>query len=282
MFAAILLGAVPDILVLAYHAASDDWPAALAVRPERFEQQLMMLVERGYRGATCYSAVHGTPFPRTVAITFDDAYRSVIDVAFPILQRVGFPATVFVPTNYCDRSGDAMSWPGISQWVGGPHEHELQPLTWSQLRTLGDAGWEIGAHSLSHPDLTQLSDARLDEELRGPRARCEHELGCACTSLAYPFGAHDERVVEAARRAGYRTACTVPDRLTAVDYLTWPRIGVWRHDGSFAFRLKISPTVRRLRQTPAADLSMRVIRSTSNAARRAGRDGTHGTRPPRS
>lgn len=249
-----------DLLVLAYHAASARWPAKHAVRPERFEKQLRLLAQRGFQGATCHDAVHARPFARTVAVTFDDAYRSVLDTAFPILQRVGFPATVFVPTRFPDQPEAPMSWPGIDRWLGGPYESELQPLDWSQLRTLAAAGWEIGSHTCSHPHLTQLSDAGLENELHQSRIRCEQELGRTCTSLAYPYGDHDPRVVEAARRAGYLTACTVPDRLVTADYLTWPRVGLWVDDGPLSFRLKVSPAMRRLRSTPAADTLLPVLR----------------------
>ena len=83
-----------DGIVLCYHALSPTWEADLSTTPERFERQLELLVRRGYRGVTFEQAVRA-PHERTVAVTFDDAYRSVLELARPILDRLGLPATVF-------------------------------------------------------------------------------------------------------------------------------------------------------------------------------------------
>src|SRR6476469_9018886 len=157
-----------DVLVLCYHAISPDWPAALSVTPERFEEQMELLRSRGYRGATFANAVTAPPAPRTVAITFDDAYSSVIEQAHPIMRRLGFPGSVYVPTDWPERS-TPMEWPGIDQWMGGPHERELRCMTWGQLGELAQDGWEVGSHTCSHPHLTQISDEQLAVELEASR-----------------------------------------------------------------------------------------------------------------
>ena len=237
-----------DALVLSYHAVSERWPAALSVTPARLEEQLRLLLDRGYRGTTFSEAVAGAA-DRVVAVTFDDGFRSVADLAVPVLSRLGIPATVFVPTDF--PGGGPMAWPGIDSWLGSEHERELEPLSWDDLRRLGDAGWELGSHACSHPRLTQLADDELERELSESRGRIEAELGRPCRSLAYPYGDHDDRVVRAAAAAGYETACTVPRRLTEPAPLAWPRIGVYRENGGLAFRAKVSPTGRRLRRTAA-------------------------------
>jgi peptidoglycan/xylan/chitin deacetylase (PgdA/CDA1 family) len=150
---------VSDVVVLCYHAVSPRWPADLSVTPEAFERQLRVLLARGYRGATFVDAV-ASPARKTIVVTFDDAYLSVLELGKPILDRLGLPASVFVPTDYPGRDGP-MTWPGIDQWLGGPHEAELRPMSWEQLGGLADAGWEIGSHTCSHPHLTQLDDAAL-------------------------------------------------------------------------------------------------------------------------
>jgi peptidoglycan/xylan/chitin deacetylase (PgdA/CDA1 family) len=61
-----------DVLVLCYHAVSVRWPAELSVTPERLEEQLRLLVRRGFKGATFHQAVIAPPAPRTLAVTFDD------------------------------------------------------------------------------------------------------------------------------------------------------------------------------------------------------------------
>ncbi len=240
-----------DPLVLCYHAVSERWPAPLSVTPEAFERQLRRLSRRGFRGVTFDRALSQPSDGPTVAITFDDAYLSVLERAMPILDDVGFPATVFVPTDYPARPAEPMSWDGIDNWLGGLHERELRPMSWEQLGMLAEAGWEIGSHTCSHPRLTTLSDDQLVRELVESRALVAERLGRPCDALAYPYGDHDERVVDAARSAGYDVAGTLPGRLAPTRRLAWPRIGIYHGDDERRFRLKISPAVRWLRGTRA-------------------------------
>src|SRR4051812_32579817 len=175
-----------DVLVLCYHALSPDWPAHLSVTPERFEEHLELLVGRGYVGATFERAITDPPGARTVAITFDDAYSSVLELAFPIMRRLGLPGSVYVPTDWPGNSRP-MAWPGIDRWLGTPHEHELRCLSWDQLEELAQEDWEVGSHTCSHPHLTRISDAQLSDELERSRAACEEALGRPCASIAYPY-----------------------------------------------------------------------------------------------
>ena len=147
-------GGMSDTLVLCYHAVSESWTADLSITPARFERQLELLVERGYRGATLSEAVTTSPAQRTVAITFDDGYRSVLDLAFPIMSRLGLVGSVYVVTDFVG-SPAPMSWPGVDQWLGGPHEQEMLPMDADQLHRLMDAGWEVGSHTRTHPKLTE-------------------------------------------------------------------------------------------------------------------------------
>jgi peptidoglycan/xylan/chitin deacetylase (PgdA/CDA1 family) len=258
---------VTDVLVLCYHAVSERWPADLAVTPADLHAQLAHLLGRGYTGATFTAAVT-EPRPRkTLAVTFDDAYGSVLDLAFPVLERLGLPATVYVPTAWAG-SVRPMRWPGIDQWTGGPWEDELRPLSWEQLRRLAAAGWEVGSHSRTHPRLTRLDDAQLAEELAASRRDCEAGVGRPCTSIAYPYGDVDPRVVAAARRAGYRAGAGLPLRAHRPRPLEWPRLGVSREDSPGRFRRQSSPLVRRLLASPAGPIAERSYASLARRIRR--------------
>jgi peptidoglycan/xylan/chitin deacetylase (PgdA/CDA1 family) len=261
-----------DVLVLAYHAVSERWPADLSVTPDRLDAQLALLTARGYRGATLHQALTDPPAAKTVAVTFDDGFRSVATLAFPILRRHGLPGTVFVATDHVG-TGEPMRWPGIDQWCGGEHEPELLALDWSELAMLAGAGWEVGSHTRSHPHLTRIDDARLEDELRGSKQACEQGLSLPCRTLAYPYGDHDARVVAAARAAGYEAACTLPEEFCSDDVLRTPRVGVYHGDGDAIFRLKVSAWTRRARRSP-------MWPAASRAARRArARLGAHNARP---
>jgi peptidoglycan/xylan/chitin deacetylase (PgdA/CDA1 family) len=233
-------------LVLCYHAVSETFPAALSITPARFEAHLALLARRGYRGATFSEAAAAPAGERVVAITFDDAYRSVGTLGLPLLAARGWPATMFAPSDHVG-SDRAMRWPGIDQWHGGPHEDELLPMGWEELRALEREGWEVGSHTCSHPHLTQLGDEDLVRELRDSRAACAEGLGHDVDTIAYPYGDVDDRVVAATRAAGYRLAAALPSRMHAVSDLRWPRIGIYHGDDERRFALKVSPLVGRLR-----------------------------------
>jgi peptidoglycan/xylan/chitin deacetylase (PgdA/CDA1 family) len=238
-----------DVLVLCYHALSERFPASFSVPPETFERQVGLLAKAGYRGATFEDAVRA-PSGRVVAITFDDAYLSVLELAKPILDAVGYPATVYAPTAYLDTPDQPLSWDGIEHWHEGEHKQELVPMSWDQLGELADAGWEIGSHTHTHPHLPEVrDDERLREELETSKAIVEDRLGRPCTTLAYPYGDHDERVVAAAGAAGYAAAGTLPARLHSERPLAWPRVGIYRADDDRRFRMKVSRTMRRLRSS---------------------------------
>jgi peptidoglycan/xylan/chitin deacetylase (PgdA/CDA1 family) len=255
-----------DVLILCYHALSPTWTAELSTTPVRFERQISWLTGHGYRGMTFTEALTSPHEGRVVVVTFDDAYRSVIELGRPILDRFGLPATVFVPTDFIDREGP-LCWSGVDGWLGGPDEHELTPMSWSQLRMLQGAGWEIGSHTGSHPHLPQIDDRALEDELERSKAACERHLDGPCTSLAYPYGDVDARVVAATARAGYRAAAGLPGaRLGSRDALAWPRIGIYGLDDGPRFRLKVSPAVRRLRRSTLAELPV-ALRSVVDRLR---------------
>src|SRR3954452_8382266 len=101
-----------DVLVLCYHALSERWPAALSTTPERFEAQLELLLRRGYTPTTFERAVLDPPSRRTLAVTFDDAYRSVLELGRPIMDRLGEPGPVLAPEGVVGGS-EPTTWGGV-------------------------------------------------------------------------------------------------------------------------------------------------------------------------
>ncbi len=241
------LGVRRDTLILCYHAVSTDWPAAMSVTPADFEELLRHKLEAGYEPMTLTESQSPDRPDRALVVTFDDAYISTLTHAAPILDRLGIAATLFVPTSYIGQA-EPMAWPGIDRWMGGPHEDELKPIDWDQVRSLAERGWEIGSHSHVHPHLTELSEDELDREFGVSRKTIEEQLGTPCLTVAYPYGDTDERVAAAASRAGYELGVAMPSRWTR-DHnpMLLPRVGVYHKQGRFKLGLKTSATVRRLR-----------------------------------
>jgi peptidoglycan/xylan/chitin deacetylase (PgdA/CDA1 family) len=245
------------VIVPCYHAVSETWTADLSVTPDRFEAQLATLVRRGYRATGFSDALRAGAGEKVVAITFDDAFLSVYDLAFPLMRSMGLVGTVFVPTAWPGRD-DPMQWDGIDQWVGGPHEGEMGCLGWDRLRELADRGWEVGSHTRSHPHLTQLGDGELREELERSREETAEALGRDCPSIAYPYGDVDDRVVAAAEAAGYSYGATLSASIPEPTPLRWPRTGIYHGDRTWRWRLKLSPAVVRARASRAGAVADRV------------------------
>jgi peptidoglycan/xylan/chitin deacetylase (PgdA/CDA1 family) len=243
-----------DLLVLCYHGISETWPASTSVRPGDFEQQLTEFTRRGFRGATISAALQAPPAERTLVVTFDDAHSSVLELAAPIMARLGIPGTVYVPTAYPD-SERLMGWEGYDVWLGTEHEQELRCMGWEQLRGLAASGWEIGSHTKTHPRLSKIGDQPIKDELTDSRRECEEKMGAPCTSIAYPYSDYDERAVRAAAEAGYQSAVTVPRGPQAPLPLQWPRVGVYY--GENARRIRLRARARRF----DSSLSIRALQS---------------------
>ena len=237
-------------LILCYHAISETWPSVGAVVPSALERQLAFLLRRGYRARTLSAALAEPSPQRTLVVTFDDAFQSVIDRGLPVLKSLGIPATLFVPTDFVDRS-EPMTWSTLEQWAGGPHEKELRPMTWDGVRALAQAGWEVGSHTCSHPNLTRVDDEEALRELSCSREICEDRLQRPCDGFAYPFGAYDPRIMGLAEAAGYRWAVVLGERviepLSSTSMFDLPREGVYRSTSWAHFRLMSSGFLRRVR-----------------------------------
>ena len=172
-------------------------------------------------------------------VTFDDGYRDNIDVALPVLEAFGVPATFFLVPSFL----------GASFPTGHP------VMSAGQARQLLALGHEVGAHSLTHPRLTRVGCEQARREIAGSKARLEDLLGGAVHAFAYPKGDHDRRVRALVAASGYRVAATVREGLVDPDpdWLALPRISVRPSDSMLAFRCKLHPGI---------DLYERLVRRT--------------------
>lgn len=228
-------------VVLGYHTLSPLWVNSVAVRPDLFRAQMELLLQEGYHAVT-FSSVVAHPEQRAVAVTFDDGFQSVHELALPILDELGMIATLFTPTAFTG-SGTEFVWEGYDRAHRGS-AREMTAMSWEQVRDLAAHGWEIGSHTRTHPHLPRLDDDLLLEELRASREECTAGAGVPCRTIAYPYGEVDQRVRNAAGAAGYQAAAALGPQWKRRDPLWWPRIGVYRGDDLRRFRLKLRRPLR--------------------------------------
>ena len=157
-----------------------------------------------------------------VAITFDDGYADHYDAAFPLLRRYGLRATFFVTAGLLEKDQRVMK-----QFREG-----VRPLEWGQAREMRRAGMDFGTHTYSHPNLSRLDPAAVEDELSRSKLILEERLGDAVTTMAYPFGIprrHFTRETMAiASAVGYRYAGAITFRAVHPSHcpLAIPRLPV--------------------------------------------------------
>jgi len=150
---------------------------------ETFRNQMQWLKDSGFRGLSVSEAVRYPEGPK-VCITFDDGCETDLIAAAPVLRGFGFGATFYLTAGF-------LGTPGY-QSAG-------------QVRELDALGFEIGCHSMTHPYLSDLSDAELVREIVDAKLQIQQMTGHAIEHFSCPGGRYDRRTLETARRAGFRT-----------------------------------------------------------------------------
>ena len=162
--------------ILMYHVLGDPPAGApypeLYVRASDFAGQMRGLEQAGFGAVTLRQVWdhwhRGTPLPRKpIVVSFDDGYGSTADVALPVLRAHGWPGVLNLKVRSLERS-----------WG-------LRPR---QVCALIGAGWEIDAHTISHPDLTTVDGRGLALEVGGSRRVLRSTFGVPVDFFCYPAG----------------------------------------------------------------------------------------------
>jgi len=182
-------GAVP---VLMYHRILSDGADASGIEPgmfvraSAFGHQVEWLVSR-WSVRTLRQALDSPPShddePFAV-ITFDDGWRDNLTVAWPILERHGARATIFL----------------VRDWVRDGRGEDGEFLRPRDVSMLAAQGMDFGAHTVTHPRLDGLDAAAIESEMRASKDAVEAWTGRECETFAYPFGVSSPRAEDAARR----------------------------------------------------------------------------------
>lgn len=219
-------GFATRVPVLMYHRIAEDGPEALApwrIHPAAFEEQLQFLREQGYHSITSgqLRSTLATKQPiagKPVLLTFDDGCLDFFELAWPLLEKYGFRAEVFVVT---DKVGTSADWD--SQY--GP---PAPLMGWRELTSLQAQGIAIGSHLASHRPANTLSRDELAQEALRSRFTLEARLRVRVASVAMPFGVWDGRLLAALQWARYEIGFTTEDRAAELGShpLTVPRLHV--------------------------------------------------------
>jgi peptidoglycan/xylan/chitin deacetylase (PgdA/CDA1 family) len=232
------------IPILMYHGISEDVEPGshpyyrVATSPRLFTQHMQYLHDHEYSVIDLMEAASspGTEprWKNPVVLTFDDGYRNFFTHAFPVMQRYGFSATVFLSTRY----------------VGNPAQllKGNECLTWTEVRDLHGRGIQFGSHTVSHPQLWGLPPREIERELRESKRALEDNLGAEVRSFAYPyaFPEQDGRFVQALRgtleSCGYQIGVStiLGSARPSDDRFFLPRLPVNSSDDPALFRAKLA------------------------------------------
>ena len=247
-------------LALVYHGVAKvplgQDPDALFVAPADLRRQIARLREWGYRLVSfgeLAEEVAGGGGPGCAALTFDDGLVDNLETLAPLLAELEVPATVFV----------------VSGWLGKPHPAATwtRILTAEELRALRAAGLEIGAHSVTHPDLSVLSYEQARDELADCKRQLEEVLEEPLEVAAYPFGRATEETARACRDVGFRAACAATGRGNWADPYLLPRQDMENGSTLLGLRLKRDGRYEDLMRFRAARAARRVVRRATAALR---------------
>ncbi len=187
--------------VLAYNNFSKNSPGTITVTEAAFDAQMRYLKENGYHVIPLVQLLDFLDYTiqlpqNSVVITIDDGWRSFYDIAFPILKKYDFPATLFIYTDF----------------IGGG-----KALSWEQVKELSDKGLDIQCQTRTHRNLTALKGKEsfkkyfksLEMEITYSKTVIRQKLNKACNCLAYPYGQTNDLIIAMLKKHGYRAAFTV-------------------------------------------------------------------------
>src|SRR5208282_4673205 len=233
-----------SIPILMYHSIADENEAGVhpyyrtSTAPSVFADQMENLHQAGFsviglsEAVGCFRERETTR--KSVVITFDDGFRDFYSNAFPILNRYGFTATMFVPTAHIGEN--RLKFKG------------KECLTWDEVRELQKYGISFGSHTVTHPQLRDCDPHSIEEEITVSKQTIEQKLGCAIQSFAYPYAfpesdaSFKQKLRDQLRQAEYENGvCTTIGRPGPTsDPFFLNRLPVNSDDDARLFRAKLA------------------------------------------
>ena len=236
-------------VIFMYHRFGESRYPSTNIKMEQFAYQLEYLKKHHYNVWPLSKIIntlrHGEALPpKTVALTMDDAYKSVYTRAFPLLKKYHFPFTVFVNTAPVDKHYGAF-------------------MTWEQMREMRKSGAEFGNHTMTHPSFVSFlplgrvkMQEKIAKELQGAEVRLQKELGSSYVKIvAYPFGEYTNAIRDIVSSLGYAACAQMGGVFTKeTNFAEIPRFPMSeRFATKKGFLLKLQTKALLLAHTPKAD-----------------------------
>lgn len=199
--------------ILMYHHVKnhtendDEVEKGLSVQIDNFKSQMNYLYQNSYKSISL-DQLFSDGGQKNVVITFDDGYKDVYKNAYPVMKQYGLTGTIFM----------------IADFVG-----KERYLSWNELKELNSAGWQIESHTLSHPNLTNVSEEEAWDQIYESKSEIEKNIGRIVTFLSYPAGQYDKEIIELTQKASYTGAVGtdkgVENSIDGIYHLKRERVG---------------------------------------------------------
>lgn len=179
-----------------YSNPNDPIGVNLSVSPEKFEEHLTWLKDNGYQ--TVFPNFFKNPEPlsfKPIILTFDDGYQDAYDNAFPLLQKYQMAGMFYLII-------DKIGTPGYS--------------TWDEIIKMQKAGMDFGSHTLTHPNLRNLTITNMKREIEGSKEILGQKIGQEITDFCYPSGKYDNEVLKELQMDNYQTAVTTNSGISSL------------------------------------------------------------------
>ena len=175
-------------VVLMYHHFSDTKPKSTSVSPELFEQHLQYLQDNHFKVLKLKTMLahlkEGNLPDKCVVLTADDAYQSIAENAYPLLEKYQMPMSVFVATEPMDKKYPAM-------------------MSWQKMRDIQGEIMQFYNHTSTHSHLLDLNKEQVKVKITQAQNRLEQQLGKREKILAYPYGEASLAILNQVKNMGY-------------------------------------------------------------------------------
>lgn len=224
--------------ILMYHSVGgkpSDHALAIRVPAVNFEAQTREISSRGYKTVSVSDLIklgENQASGKYIAITFDDGYKDNFLSAAPILKDLKMTATFFVTVSYVQNEVK-------KRWSGGEGR---EFMSWDDVKNLTDMGFEVGSHMVHHTDIAALNETDIRYEFEHSRDAISNRTGRPVRVFSYPYGKVSEKMVIAAKKAGYIGGCSSFKGINGpyTDHFILRRTEIDGYDTINDFRRKLS------------------------------------------